>query len=156
MAECGLRSRERAVAWARVARDALESQRRILSRSRSRRRRASGSIYDRLDELLRRASPTSCSTSRRIRRRYEISHARAAAAGCQRHRRKRLDATNSARRLTRMRAEAGVGAMLVPNFSLGAVLMMRFAQEAARFFPDAEIVEMHHAGKKDAPSGTAR
>jgi 4-hydroxy-tetrahydrodipicolinate reductase len=52
--------------------------------------------------------------------------------------------------------ECGVGALMVPNFSLGATLMMRFAQEAARFFPDAEIVEMHHAGKKDKPSGTAR
>ena len=36
------------------------------------------------------------------------------------------------------------------------MLMMRFAQEAARFFPDAEIVDLHHAAKKDAPSGTAR
>ncbi len=50
----------------------------------------------------------------------------------------------------------GIGALLVPNFSVGAVLMMRFAQEAARYFPDAEIVELHHAGKKDKPSGTAR
>lgn len=50
----------------------------------------------------------------------------------------------------------GIGALLVPNFSIGAVLMMRFAQEAARYFPDAEIVELHHAGKKDKPSGTAR
>jgi 4-hydroxy-tetrahydrodipicolinate reductase len=49
----------------------------------------------------------------------------------------------------------GIGGLLVPNFSLGAVLMMRLAEEAARFFPDAEIVEMHHSGKKDAPSGTA-
>jgi 4-hydroxy-tetrahydrodipicolinate reductase len=52
--------------------------------------------------------------------------------------------------------ERGVGALIVPNFSLGATLMMRFAQEAARFFPDAEIVELHHARKKDKPSGTAR
>jgi len=50
----------------------------------------------------------------------------------------------------------GVGALLVPNFSVGATLMMRFAAEAARFFPDAEILEMHHAKKKDKPSGTAR
>jgi 4-hydroxy-tetrahydrodipicolinate reductase len=49
-----------------------------------------------------------------------------------------------------------VGALIVPNFSLGAVLMMRFAQEAARYFPDVEIVEFHHAAKKDKPSGTAR
>ena len=50
----------------------------------------------------------------------------------------------------------GVGALLVPNFSVGAMLMMRFAEAAARFFPDAEIVEMHDAKKKDKPSGTAR
>jgi 4-hydroxy-tetrahydrodipicolinate reductase len=49
----------------------------------------------------------------------------------------------------------GVGALIVPNFSLGASLMMRFAQEAARFFSEAEIVELHHAAKKDKPSGTA-
>jgi 4-hydroxy-tetrahydrodipicolinate reductase len=49
-----------------------------------------------------------------------------------------------------------VGAIIVPNFSLGAMLMMQFAQTAARYFPDAEIVELHHAGKKDKPSGTAR
>jgi 4-hydroxy-tetrahydrodipicolinate reductase len=46
-------------------------------------------------------------------------------------------------------------ALVVPNFSLGAVLMMRFATQAARFFDSAEIVELHHAGKLDAPSGTA-
>ncbi len=51
--------------------------------------------------------------------------------------------------------EAKVGALIVPNFSLGAVLMMRFAQETARFFSDAEIVELHHPAKKDKPSGTA-
>ena len=47
------------------------------------------------------------------------------------------------------------GAMIVPNFSIGAVLMMRFAQEAARFMPIAEIVEMHRSTKRDKPSGTA-
>ncbi len=45
--------------------------------------------------------------------------------------------------------------LIVPNFSLGAVLMMRFAAQAARFFESAEIIELHHAGKVDAPSGTA-
>jgi 4-hydroxy-tetrahydrodipicolinate reductase len=45
--------------------------------------------------------------------------------------------------------------LVVPNFSIGAVLMMRFASQAARFFPSAEIIELHHAGKADAPSGTA-
>jgi 4-hydroxy-tetrahydrodipicolinate reductase len=46
-------------------------------------------------------------------------------------------------------------ALVVPNFSVGAVLMMRFAEQAARFFESAEVVEMHHATKADAPSGTA-
>lgn len=45
--------------------------------------------------------------------------------------------------------------LVVPNFSIGAVLMMRFAAEAAPYFDDAEIIEMHHATKVDAPSGTA-
>jgi len=45
--------------------------------------------------------------------------------------------------------------LVVPNFSVGAVLMMKFAGQAARFFESAEIVELHHAGKVDAPSGTA-
>lgn len=49
----------------------------------------------------------------------------------------------------------GVGVLLAPNFSLGAVLMMRFARQAARFMEAAEIIELHHAGKADAPSGTA-
>ena len=50
----------------------------------------------------------------------------------------------------------GVGVLVVPNFAVGAVLMMRFAEQAARFFDSVEIVELHHAGKADAPSGTAR
>jgi 4-hydroxy-tetrahydrodipicolinate reductase len=58
--------------------------------------------------------------------------------------------------LTETSASAGVGAALVPNFAIGAVLMMRFAAEAARFFPTAEIVELHHDKKLDAPSGTAK
>lgn len=45
--------------------------------------------------------------------------------------------------------------LVVPNFSVGAVLMMRFAQQAARFFDSAEVVELHHERKLDAPSGTA-
>jgi 4-hydroxy-tetrahydrodipicolinate reductase len=49
----------------------------------------------------------------------------------------------------------GVRALIVPNFSVGAVLMMRFAEQAARFFESAEVIELHHAGKADAPSGTA-
>ncbi|MEJ8279099.1 4-hydroxy-tetrahydrodipicolinate reductase [Pseudonocardia sp. DW16-2] len=52
--------------------------------------------------------------------------------------------------------EHGSGSVLVaPNFGVGAVLMMHFAAQAARFFDSAEIIELHHAGKVDAPSGTA-
>jgi 4-hydroxy-tetrahydrodipicolinate reductase len=51
---------------------------------------------------------------------------------------------------------AGVPCFHAPNFALGAVLMMRFAEEAARVFPRAEIVELHADSKRDAPSGTAR
>ncbi len=52
--------------------------------------------------------------------------------------------------------EHGVGAAIVPNFAIGASLALRFASEAARWFPTAEIVELHHDGKRDAPSGTAK
>ncbi len=45
--------------------------------------------------------------------------------------------------------------IVAPNFALGAVLMQRFAAGAARFFPAAEVIELHHDGKADAPSGTA-
>lgn len=53
-------------------------------------------------------------------------------------------------------AEQGVGAMLVPNFSVGAVLMMKLAVEAAMVMPNVEIIELHHEAKRDAPSGTAK
>jgi len=49
----------------------------------------------------------------------------------------------------------GLGVLIAPNFALGAVLTMKFAQLAARYYPSAEIIELHHAGKADAPSGTA-
>jgi 4-hydroxy-tetrahydrodipicolinate reductase len=52
--------------------------------------------------------------------------------------------------------ERGVACFIAPNFALGAVLMMRFAGEAARHLPKAEIVELHHEAKLDAPSGTAK
>jgi 4-hydroxy-tetrahydrodipicolinate reductase len=48
------------------------------------------------------------------------------------------------------------GVLVAPNFSIGAILMMRFAVEAARFFESVEIIELHHPDKADAPSGTAR
>jgi len=52
--------------------------------------------------------------------------------------------------------DEGLGAALIPNFAIGAVLMIRFSEEAARFFPTVEIVETHHDGKLDKPSGTAK
>jgi 4-hydroxy-tetrahydrodipicolinate reductase len=52
--------------------------------------------------------------------------------------------------------EKGLQLFVAPNFSIGAVLMMRFAREAASHFPRAEIVELHNEAKKDAPSGTAK
>ena len=48
------------------------------------------------------------------------------------------------------------GVLIAPNFSVGALLMMRFAEQAAAYFESAEIVELHHPDKADAPSGTAR
>jgi 4-hydroxy-tetrahydrodipicolinate reductase len=66
----------------------------------------------------------------------------------------------TAGRLSTIRDQLGdhtsTGVLVAPNFSVGAVLMMRFAAEAARFFESVEIVEMHHPDKADAPSGTAR
>ncbi|KRN30087.1 4-hydroxy-tetrahydrodipicolinate reductase [Liquorilactobacillus mali] len=48
-----------------------------------------------------------------------------------------------------------VGGLIAPNFGISAVLLMQFAQQAAKYFPDVEIIEMHHDKKLDAPSGTA-
>ena len=48
-----------------------------------------------------------------------------------------------------------VGVLVAPNFAIGAVLMMEFAEKAARYFESAEIIELHHPAKVDAPSGTA-
>ncbi|HZS29917.1 MAG TPA: dihydrodipicolinate reductase C-terminal domain-containing protein [Gaiellaceae bacterium] len=53
-------------------------------------------------------------------------------------------------------AEKGLRLFVAPNFSTGAVLMMRFAREAAEHFPRAEVIELHNEAKKDAPSGTAK
>ncbi len=52
-------------------------------------------------------------------------------------------------------AQRDVGVFIAANFAIGAVLMMRFAEEAARHLPDVEILELHHADKPDAPSGTS-
>lgn len=63
-------------------------------------------------------------------------------------------------RLDEVRAMLGPqptsGVLVAANFSIGAVLMMRFAEQAARFYESAEIIELHHPDKVDAPSGTAR
>ena len=53
-------------------------------------------------------------------------------------------------------AAPSVGVVIAPNFGIGAVLMMAFAEKAARYFESAEIVELHHPGKADAPSGTSQ
>ena len=52
-------------------------------------------------------------------------------------------------------AQPQVGVLIAPNFGIGAVLMMRFAAQAAPYFESVEIVELHHPNKADAPSGTA-
>ncbi|HEY5857096.1 MAG TPA: 4-hydroxy-tetrahydrodipicolinate reductase [Aldersonia sp.] len=49
----------------------------------------------------------------------------------------------------------GTGVLIAPNFAIGAVLSMRFAEQAARFFDSVEVIELHHPKKADAPSGTA-
>jgi 4-hydroxy-tetrahydrodipicolinate reductase len=58
--------------------------------------------------------------------------------------------------LGHLAAERGLRLFVAPNFSIGAVLMMRFAREAAVYLPRAEIVELHNEAKRDAPSGTAK
>jgi 4-hydroxy-tetrahydrodipicolinate reductase len=58
-------------------------------------------------------------------------------------------------RLQNMAAEQSIGGIIAPNFSLGALLLMRLAKMAAPYFSHVEIIEMHHEQKKDAPSGTA-
>ncbi len=53
-------------------------------------------------------------------------------------------------------ASPATGVLIAPNFGIGAVLMMRLAAQAARFFESVEVIELHHPNKVDAPSGTAR
>lgn len=52
-------------------------------------------------------------------------------------------------------AEKNIGGLIAPNFAIGAILMIKFAAEAAKYFPHVEIIELHHDQKMDAPSGTA-
>jgi 4-hydroxy-tetrahydrodipicolinate reductase len=56
---------------------------------------------------------------------------------------------------TWLAANPKAGVLIAPNFAIGAVLMMEFAEKAAKFFESAEIIELHHPNKVDAPSGTA-
>jgi 4-hydroxy-tetrahydrodipicolinate reductase len=56
--------------------------------------------------------------------------------------------------LTNIAKEKQIGCIIAPNFAIGAILMMKFAKEAAKYFSDIEIIEMHHDQKLDAPSGT--
>ncbi|WP_337095956.1 4-hydroxy-tetrahydrodipicolinate reductase [Limosilactobacillus fermentum] len=57
--------------------------------------------------------------------------------------------------LQQLAKQNGLGGLIAPNFGMSAVLLMKFAKEAAAYFPEVEIIEMHHEDKKDAPSGTA-
>lgn len=59
------------------------------------------------------------------------------------------------KKLQILAAEQRVGGLIAPNFAIGAILMMQFAAQAAKYFPDVEIIELHHDNKLDAPSGTA-
>lgn len=59
------------------------------------------------------------------------------------------------KQLRQLAKEKQVGGIIAPNFGLSAVLLMKFAKEAAKYMPDVEIIEMHHDDKLDAPSGTA-
>ncbi|QHT46852.1 4-hydroxy-tetrahydrodipicolinate reductase [Halobacillus sp. ACCC02827] len=59
------------------------------------------------------------------------------------------------RELTALAEKNKIGAVIAPNFAIGAVLMMQFSKWAAKYFPDVEIIEKHHDQKLDAPSGTA-
>lgn len=59
------------------------------------------------------------------------------------------------REITLRCKETGLPGMYIPNFAIGAVLMMKFAEMAAKWMPDCEIIELHHDRKEDAPSGTA-
>lgn len=78
-----------------------------------------------------------------------LGHGLAPVVGTTGYKRADLDAWARTCRTT------GVGGAFISNFAIGAMLMMRFAAEARRFFPHAEIIEMHHHTKLDAPSGTA-
>ncbi|MCH8274027.1 MAG: 4-hydroxy-tetrahydrodipicolinate reductase [Armatimonadetes bacterium] len=112
-------------------------------------------VTERLEEALSREP--------RTRAAVDFTHPSAAAANgivCLRHGVTPIIGTSglTPQDLDGLRAEAetqGVPAFYIPNFALGAVLMMKFAKEAAQYMPECEIIELHHDRKADAPSGTA-
>ena len=57
--------------------------------------------------------------------------------------------------LQQLAEDKGIGGLIAPNFAIGAVLLMKYAQDAAKYLPDVEVIELHHNRKVDAPSGTA-
>ena len=57
--------------------------------------------------------------------------------------------------LQQLAEDKGIGGLIAPNFAIGAVLLMKYAQDAAKYLPDVEVIELHHNRKADAPSGTA-
>ena len=57
--------------------------------------------------------------------------------------------------LQQLARDKDIGGLIAPNFAIGAVLLMKYAQDAARYLPDVEVIELHHNRKADAPSGTA-
>src|SRR5262249_26176347 len=134
-----------------VARDALQRTGEYAC-GLARRRDADQLVYDSLDDVLERKPDVLLDLTSQPGS-YEISLAAVlrgcptvvGASGWSSEQRALFGATADDR---------GIGAVLVPNFSMGAMLLMRFAQEAARFLPEAQIVELHHPAKKDAPSGT--
>lgn len=63
--------------------------------------------------------------------------------------------TEEIEELIALSAEKHLGGLIAPNFAIGAILLMEFATKAAKYFPNLEIIELHHDKKKDAPSGTA-
>ena len=58
-------------------------------------------------------------------------------------------------KLQQLAQDRGIGGLIAPNFAIGAVLLMKYAQDAAKYLPDVEVIELHHNRKADAPSGTA-
>ncbi|MGB0296580.1 MAG: 4-hydroxy-tetrahydrodipicolinate reductase [bacterium] len=57
--------------------------------------------------------------------------------------------------LQQLAGDMDIGGLIAPNFAIGAVLLMKYAQDAAKYLPDVEVIELHHNRKADAPSGTA-